>query len=469
MRQTIARALLLSAALLAASCGGGDAPADAPAPAQSAQAPQATSTDITTASLMDWAEGAYASFFPSRQPSQTWGAYTFRFYPNGNYLAVSGDQVFIMGPVAGGNVPVLVGGLTQFTCQVAPQNCASTGSVVTGTVIGKGVALAGATVQLRDIAGVVRSTTTNASGTYSLNVAGLAPPFVLTATGRDASGATVTLYSVGRQGGGTSQRINITPWTTALAAMLSPTGKAAGLDAMRDRARISGTLTTVITYSRTLLAPSLADAGVTATDYDPISAALSADSTGVAAMYGRLTVGTTDSGAVFMANANASPCTAAQLGGCVRYSNPGAQTTTNPNVCGSDIATGAPIPCDASLPVSTAPTPIAINPSLAYNFGCSGCVFWGVADDYSRVPTQTPIRVTTVTVVPVTPSASTWYAHFSATACAAGQCFTQAASVPITTFEAQAACETAAQAVRQTLNAAAIQGFSYSFVCNQTP
>ena len=193
MRQTIARALLLSAALLAASCGGGDAPADAPAPAQSAQAPQATSTDIDTASLMDWAEGAYASFFPSRQPSQTWGAYTFRFYPNGNYLAVSGDQVFIMGPVAGGNVPVLVGGLAQFTCQVAPQNCASTGSVVTGTVIGKGVALAGATVQLRDIAGVVRSTTTNASGTYSLNVAGLAPPFVLTATGRDASGATVTL------------------------------------------------------------------------------------------------------------------------------------------------------------------------------------------------------------------------------------------------------------------------------------
>lgn len=469
MSRSIFRALTLSAALLVAACGGGDGAG--PAGAQPAHAPQAASADLDATSLMDWAEQTYAAFFPGHQANQTYGPYTYRFYGNGNYLAVASDQIYIMGPVSGGNTPVLVASLAQFTCRALPQNCAASGSLVSGTAIGKGAALAGATVQLRDIAGVVRSATTSASGTYTLDVSGLAPPFVLSATGRDASGATAALVSIGRQGGGLTQTINLTPWTTALAAMLSPTGRAGGLDATRDRARINGTLTSVIGYSRTLLAPSLTDAGVSAATYDPIATPLAANGAGVAALYGRLTVGATDSNAIFMADANASPCTPAQLGGCVRYTNPGAQTTTNPNVCGSDIATGAPIPCDASLPTTTAPAAIAINPSQAYAFGCLGCVFWGPADNYAAAPTQTPVRVTTVTVVvtPVTPPASTWYAHFSATACAAGFCVSQGASTGITAYDAQATCQAAAAIVAQTLNAAAIAGLSYSFVCNQTP
>lgn len=478
MRRFATRVLMLSMAFLTAgcllaACGGGGEGSEAPGTGMppAGQPPQAASADLSATSLMDWAEQAYAAFFPGHQANQTYGPYTYRFYGNGNYLAVASDQVYIMGPVSGGNAPVLVASLAQFTCRALPQNCAASGSLVSGTAIGKGTALAGATVLLRDIAGVVRSATTSASGTYTLDVSGLAPPFVVSATGRDASGATAALVSIGRQGGGLTQTVNLTPWTTALAAMLSPTGKAAGLDAARDRTRITGTLTTVINYSRTLLAPSLTDAGVSASAYDPITAPLTVNGAGVAALYGRLTVGTTDSNAIFMADANASPCSPAQLGGCVRYTNPGAQTTTNPNVCGSDIATGAPIPCDASLPTSTAPSVIAINPSQAYSFGCLGCVFWGPADNYAAPPTQTPVRVTTLTAVatPVVPSASTWYAHFSATACAAGICVSQGGSTGITTYDAQAACQTAAALVAQTLNAAAIAGLSYSFTCSQTP
>src|SRR6185369_9618778 len=285
----------------------------------------------------------------------------------------------------------------------------------------------------------------------------LAPPFVVKAAGTNASGGATNLVSMGRMSGGLQNaRVNLTPWTTALAAMLSPSGKAGDLDAARDRTQINGTLTLVITYSDTLLAPSLADAGIASAGFDPISSALDANDS-MAKLLGNLTVGTTPSNAIFMASSSPSPCAPAQLGGCVRYSNPATQTTTNPNVCGSDIATGAPIPCDSSLPTTTAPQPIAINPNQAYAFGCMGCVFWGPADNYASPPTQTPIRVTVV-------ATSSWYAHFSVTACAAGFCFSSGATTAITgtAYDAQASCQQAAQILSGLLS---IEGVSYSFSC----
>lgn len=468
MGKTLTGALYLCAAIALSSCGGGADPA-ASLPQRSAS-PQALAAAaqvppaLDATGLMDWAEGVFTGFFPApHQGNKTLGPFVYRGpYSNDNYLGLGGDVIYIMGNITNGHVPVAVGTLGQFTCRVLPQNCTSTGSRVRGTVIGKGTPLAGATVTLRDIAGIVRSTTTNGSGAYTIDASNLAPPFVVSASGTTTSGTPMQMVSVGRLGGGLQDaRINVTPWTTALAAMVSPTGRAGDLDAARDITRINGTLTVVISYSVTLLEPSLTEAGISPTGFDPITSQLDAGDA-MTRILNDLTVGTTPSNAVFMASSSASPCAPAQLGGCVRYSDPGTQTTTNPNVCGSDIATGAPIPCDSSLPLNAVPAPISINVTQAYNFGCSGCVFWGPADNYAAPPTQTPLHVTTTVVT------ATWFAHFSITACVEGQCFSSGATTPLTgtVFENLAACDQAASILAGSLS---IPGVSYFFTCTQSP
>lgn len=463
MNRALAGALALLTALLVSSCGGGGDSAT-PASAESAMQPRATAADppagLDATIFMDWAERSFPDFFPGHESNLGAAPLVFRLYPNGNALAVFGETVYLRIPQAWGSTPQALGPLLMFTCWVLPENCTTPGSVVTGTVMGKGAVLAGASVTLRDIVGVTLSTTTSASGTYSIDASFMAPPFVVTAAGT-ANGVSTNLVSIGRMAGGQqTKRINLTPWTTAIAAMLSPTGKAGDLDPARDHTVINGSLTVVITYSATLLAPSLADAGIALAGFDPISSALDANDS-MAALLGNLTVGTTPSDAIFMASS--SPCSPAQLGGCVRYSNPTTQTTTNPNVCGSDIATGAPIPCDSSLPTTSTPEPVSIDVNQAYAFGCSGCVFWGPADNYASVPTQTPIRVSVTT-----PTASNWYAHFSVTACAAGYCVSNGATTAITgtAYDAQASCQQAAQALAGLLS---IEGVSYSFTCTQSP
>jgi hypothetical protein len=471
MGKTFAAAFYLWAAMALSSCGGGGTdpagalPERAVAPQALAAAPVPSLLDAS--GLMNWAEGVFPTVFPGPQPNEPLGPFIIRRYRTGNFIGVAGDAIYILGPITG-NVVLPVGSLGQFTCRVLPQNCTSAGSRVSGTVIGKGTPLAGAAVTLRDIAGAVRSTTTTGSGTYSLDVSNLAPPFVVSASGATAGGTPTNLVSVGRLGGGLQNaRINITPWTTALGAMLSPSGRAGDLDAVRDRTLINGTLTVVITYSVTLLTPSLTDAGISPSGFDPISSALDAGDA-MTRILKDLTVGTTPTNAIIMASSSGTPCkAAAQLGSCVRYSDPGTQTTTNPNVCGSDIATGAPIPCDSSLPLTSVPPPISINLNQAYNFGCSGCIFFGPADNYAAPPTQVPLRLTVVTTAP--PVTATWFAHFSVTACAAGFCFSNGATTSLTgtAFENQAACSQTAAALASALSG--IEGVSYSFTCTQSP
>jgi hypothetical protein len=471
MSKKLALACYVAAAVALSSCGGGGSDSGTAFP-QRETVPQAlvaaqVPAPLDASGFMNWAEGAFPSFFPGPQPNEPLGPFILRRYRTGNFIGVLGDAIFLLGPVTG-NVVLPVGSLGQFTCRVLPQNCTSAGSRVNGTVIGKGTPLAGAIVTLRDVAGAVLSTTTNGSGTYTLDASNLAPPFVVTATGATASGTPTSLVSVGRIGGGLQNaRINVTPWTTALGAMLSPSGRAGDLDAARDRTRINGTLTVVITYSVTLLTPSLTDAGISPTTFDPISSPLDAGDA-MTRILKDLTVGVTPSNAIIMASNNSAPCkTAAQLGSCTRYSNPGTQTTTNPNLCGSDIATGAPIPCDSSLPLTSVPPPISINVNQAYNFGCSGCIFFGPADNYAAPPTQLPLRVTVVATPPST--TATWFAHFSISACVAGfGCISSGATTPLTgtAFDNQAACAQASQAL---VALGSIQGVSYSFTCTQAP
>jgi hypothetical protein len=465
--KAFARALSLCVAMALSSCGGGADPA-ASQPQQAGPQALAAAVQVPPAldatGLMNWAEGVFSgSYFPVHLQNSILGPFVYRGpYPTGNYMGLAGDVIYIMGPSFGASVPVAVGTLGQFTCRALPQNCTSTGSRVTGTVIGKGSPLAGATVTLQDIAGTMRSATTDTSGAYSVDASNLAPPFVVTAS--SASGTATHMVSVGRLGGGLQNaRINITPLTTLLSAMLSPTGSASDLIATRDGSVINGSLIVVTSYTVTLLAPSLTDAGFNPIGFDPISAPLDPGDA-MTGLLADLTIGTTPTGANFIAPSNASPCAAGTIntGQCVTYTDPGTQTTTNPNVCGFDIATGASIPCDSSLPPTSAPPPIGIDPGQAYNFGCSGCVFFGPKDNYAAPPAQAPLP-SVITVI-----TATWFAHFSLTACSEGQCFSAGASTLLTgtPFENKTACDQAAALLAGSLS---IPGVSYSFFCTQSP
>ena len=72
----------------------------------------------TPTELMDWAESAYANFFPGHKPNLTSAPYIYRYYPEtGNYVGLDGENIYILGPVAG-NVLTFVGTLTEFTSRV---------------------------------------------------------------------------------------------------------------------------------------------------------------------------------------------------------------------------------------------------------------------------------------------------------------------------------------------------------------
>lgn len=83
-----------------------------------ADAPAATASD-----LLNWAEVHYSQYFPSRQADLTSGPYTYRYYPEtGNYLGVADSNVYIFGPISGGEL-ALVGPLSRFLCSIKADLC----------------------------------------------------------------------------------------------------------------------------------------------------------------------------------------------------------------------------------------------------------------------------------------------------------------------------------------------------------
>ncbi|MBI5255091.1 MAG: hypothetical protein HY855_01220 [Burkholderiales bacterium] len=77
--------------------------------------------------LMNWAEAAYPAYFPGPQPTLAGPGYVYRHYPaTGNYVGVAGDEVYLLGPVAGhASQPQRVGRLADFICLVTPAACAA--------------------------------------------------------------------------------------------------------------------------------------------------------------------------------------------------------------------------------------------------------------------------------------------------------------------------------------------------------
>ena len=137
-------AVALFVSFLVTACGGGDGAdrqaqtaavagpsasnstghnaADAVAAAGQRHQALAVRTPDATA-LFDWAERACPQFFPSHRANSLFDPYTFRYYPeNGNYIAVAGSSVVVLGPVTAGKI-VNVGVLSDFAFQVYPSDC----------------------------------------------------------------------------------------------------------------------------------------------------------------------------------------------------------------------------------------------------------------------------------------------------------------------------------------------------------
>jgi uncharacterized protein (DUF1800 family) len=122
-----AQTAALAAAALLAGCGGGvDAPPAAffrteraatkrilnAAPVEAAPVP-------TVSELLDWAEQAYVGYFPGPASNQVLAPYVYRHYPaTGNYVGVAGSDVYVLGPVSGGEL-LRVGSLADFAAEVA--------------------------------------------------------------------------------------------------------------------------------------------------------------------------------------------------------------------------------------------------------------------------------------------------------------------------------------------------------------
>ena len=126
-----AGAALLAASLLAA-CSDGSEPEPMPEgfrsaaaapqrpelmPRQQASAASEYRTPTPT-ELLDFAERAYGSYFPSRETNREVDGIVYRYYPaTGNHVGVSGGMVLILGPLSGGQV-VTVGSLQSFAAAV---------------------------------------------------------------------------------------------------------------------------------------------------------------------------------------------------------------------------------------------------------------------------------------------------------------------------------------------------------------
>ena len=172
-------------------------------------------------------------------------------------------------------------------------------------VVASGAAVPGATVVIRDADGAtadVRATAGN-DGSYTADVTSLRAPLLVSATGT-LNGETVSLAavvaSVTAAAGNTA---NVTPLTNAVAALVAPSGN---VSALADPAALSAAATaTNVSNASQLVVNTLRTDPATNTalgaNFDPLSTAFTANSTGIDAVLDSLEV-TTDASGVTITN-----------------------------------------------------------------------------------------------------------------------------------------------------------------------
>lgn len=198
-----------------------------------------------------------------------------------------------------------------------------TPSSMTGTVA-IGSALTGATVTVIDATGKTASATSGTDGTYSVSIAGMSAPFLISAA--DPSGAASTLYSVAASlPTGTTAPVvaNVTPLTTAVAALLTQSGNPLDLTAVGGLSSVSqSAVSASVAKLDAAIAPILTANGLSATSFDPIGATFTPNQTGADAVIDSVAVTPSTTGTGLQLASLAAPDTAIQLNLSTAVSTP---------------------------------------------------------------------------------------------------------------------------------------------------
>ncbi|MFD2270157.1 carboxypeptidase-like regulatory domain-containing protein [Undibacterium arcticum] len=225
------------------------------------------------------------------------------------------------------NALIVAGVIGLAACGGGSSSTSGSGSTLTSTTspaptqIGgtaaSGAPFAGATVTLTDANGTQKTITAAADGSYVFDAKGMTAPFVISATGM-AGGTTTTYVAVMADvlNDGDTRTLNVTPLTTAVAALLSDANDP--LD-MLDSAKLKAKATPAeigkaVTAIRTVLANVVTATGADASTFDPMTTAFKANRTGLDSVLDAIKVSLSGQGVV-LTNAFAPiPESAAALG-----------------------------------------------------------------------------------------------------------------------------------------------------------
>jgi glucoamylase len=199
----------------------------------------------------------------------------------------------------------------------------ATANSVSGTVA-IGHALAGAPITLTDVNGKTGTATSDANGSYSVSITGLTAPFLITAI--DKSGVSGTLYSVvahAGTAGGAPVTANVTPLTTAVAALITQSGNPGDLGQAGGLAAItSSAINTAVATLDTAIAPILTQYKLSASSFDPIGGAFTPDQTAADGVIDSVAVTPSAKNGGYQITSLADPDTAIQLSASAAVSTP---------------------------------------------------------------------------------------------------------------------------------------------------
>ncbi len=199
----------------------------------------------------------------------------------------------------------------------------ATASTMTGTAA-IGNALANATVTVTDVNGKTVSATSGVNGAYSVSISGLTAPFIVTAA--DPSSASGSLYSVvasATAGNGAPVIANVTPLTTAIAALLTADGNPGTLTQSGGASAVtSSAVSAAVAKLNAALATILTANGLSATSFDPIGAAFTPNQTGADAVIDSIKVTPSATGTGLQLASLAALGTAIQLNQSTIVSGP---------------------------------------------------------------------------------------------------------------------------------------------------
>jgi hypothetical protein len=194
--------------------------------------------------------------------------------------------------------------VSLFGCGGGDSNTASApttaapSTTISGTAA-SGAPFAGATVTLTDANGTQRSATAASDGRFTLDASGLTAPFALNATGT-VSDAPTTLIAVSAEGPEEGERktLNVTPLTTAVAALLSDNNDPLDLtDPAKLKAKATpAQIQAIVAALRSILGEVVASTGASASTFDPMTTAFNADRTGLDAVLDAIKVSLSDRG-----------------------------------------------------------------------------------------------------------------------------------------------------------------------------